>query len=26
VIAGTAIFSLASVLMVWAGRLLPRNF
>lgn len=26
IIAGTAIFSLASILLIWAGRLLPRNF
>lgn len=26
VIAGTALFSLAAILLVWAGRLLPRNF
>ena len=26
IIGGTAIFSLASIMIVWAGRLLPRNF
>lgn len=25
IIAGTAIFSLASILLIWAGRLLPKN-
>lgn len=25
IIAGTAVFSLAAVMLVWAGRLLPKN-
>lgn len=26
IIGGTAIFCLASILLIWAGRMLPRNF
>lgn len=26
IIAGTAIFSLAAILLIWAGRLVPRNY
>ena len=26
IITGTAIFSFAAVMLIWAGRLLPRNF
>ncbi len=25
IVAGTAIFSLAAILLIWAGRLLPKN-